>query len=251
MGKSTITVNLALALHAEGLSVGLLDADIYGPSQQHLLGVPQSQLPDQRDGKWLVPIEAYGLKTMSMAYLTDSATPMVWRGPMASSALSQLLEKTIWGDVDILLVDMPPGTGDIQLTLTQKISLSGVVVVTTPQEIALIDARKGIEMFKKVEVPVLGVLENMAAHSCPACGHSNDLFGTSGGRALADHYAVPLLGSVPLSKAIREQSDIGQPIYLKEPGGEASKVFQNAAQNLMIALRNCQSSVRPIISMGK
>ena len=170
---------------------------------------------------------------------------------MASSALSQLLEKTLWGDLDILLVDMPPGTGDIQLTLTQKTSLSGVVVVTTPQEIALIDARKGIEMFKKVEVPVLGVLENMAAQSCPACGHSNDLFGASGGRALADHYAVPLLGSVPLSKAIREQSDIGQPIYVKEPQGEASKVFRSAAQNLMTALKNCQSSVRPIISMGK
>ena len=177
VGKSTVTTNLAVALSQQGLAVGLLDADIYGPSQQHMLGVADNTTPDQQDGEFLLPIEAYGLKTMSMGYLTTAETPMVWRGPMASSALSQLLEKTLWGDLDLLLVDMPPGTGDIQLTLSQRATLSGAVIVTTPQDIALLDARKGIEMFQKVDVPVLGLIENMASHICPACGHSEPLFG--------------------------------------------------------------------------
>ena len=177
VGKSTVTTNLAVALTQQGFSVGLLDADIYGPSQQHMLGVAESRTPDQQDGEFLLPIEAHGLKTMSMGYLTTADTPMVWRGPMASSALSQLLEKTLWGDIDVLLVDMPPGTGDIQLTLSQRATLSGAVIVTTPQDIALLDARKGIEMFQKVDVPVLGLIENMSSHVCPACGHSEPLFG--------------------------------------------------------------------------
>jgi len=181
VGKSTVTTNLAAALAQQGLAVGLLDADIYGPSQQLMLGVPESTIPDQRDGEYLLPVEAHGLKTMSMGYLSSANTPMVWRGPMASSAMAQLLEKTLWGDLDVLLVDMPPGTGDIQLTLAQRATLTGAVIVTTPQDIALLDARKGIEMFQKVEVPVLGLIENMSAHVCTECGHVEPLFGEAGG----------------------------------------------------------------------
>ena len=250
VGKSTVTTNLAVALSQQGLSVGLLDADIYGPSQQHMLGVADNRTPDQQDGEFLLPIEAYGLKTMSMGYLTTAETPMVWRGPMASSALSQLLEKTLWGDIDLLLVDMPPGTGDIQLTLSQRATLSGAVIVTTPQDIALIDARKGIEMFQKVDVPVLGLIENMSSHTCPACGHSEHLFGEAGGENLAAHYAVPLLAQIPLSSAIREQSDQGRPIVVSEPEGQEAQIYQQAATALMDSLAQQKHASGPVISMS-
>ena len=250
VGKSTVTTNLAVALSQQGLSVGLLDADIYGPSQQHMLGVAENRTPDQQDGEFLLPIEAYGLKTMSMGYLTTAETPMVWRGPMASSALSQLLEKTLWGDIDLLLVDMPPGTGDIQLTLSQRATLSGAVIVTTPQDIALLDARKGIEMFQKVDVPVLGLIENMSSHTCPACGHSEPLFGEAGGENLAAHYAVPLLAQIPLSRAIREQSDQGRPIVVSEPEGQEAQIYQQAATALMDSLAQQKPASGPVISMS-
>lgn len=250
VGKSTVTTNLAVALSQQGLSVGLLDADIYGPSQQHMLGVADNRTPDQQDGEFLLPIEAYGLKTMSMGYLTTAETPMVWRGPMASSALSQLLEKTLWGDIDLLLVDMPPGTGDIQLTLSQRATLSGAVIVTTPQDIALLDARKGIEMFQKVDVPVLGLIENMSSHTCPACGHSEPLFGEAGGENLAAQYAVPLLAQIPLSRAIREQSDQGCPIVVSEPEGQEAQIYQQAATALVTSLAQQQPASAPVISMS-
>jgi ATP-binding protein involved in chromosome partitioning len=190
------------------------------------------------------------LKTMSMGYLTTAETPMVWRGPMASSALSQLLEKTLWGDIDLLLVDMPPGTGDIQLTLSQRATLSGAVIVTTPQDIALLDARKGIEMFQKVDVPVLGLIENMSSHTCPACGHSEPLFGEAGGENLAAHYAVPLLAQIPLSRAIREQSDQGRPIVVSEPEGQEAQIYQQAATALMDSLAQQKPASGPVISMS-
>lgn len=249
VGKSTVTTNLAVALRQQGYSVGLLDADIYGPSQQQLLGVPASTTPDQQDGEFLLPVEAHGLKTMSMGYLASASTPMVWRGPMASSAMSQLLEKTLWGDIDVLLVDMPPGTGDIQLTLAQRATLSGAVIVTTPQDIALLDARKGIEMFEKVEVPVLGLIENMAAYVCSECGHTEALFGEAGGVRLAEQYGLPLLGQVPLASAIRAYSDQGLPVVLAEPEGALAGVYQAAARGLMEALAAQTPAVAPTISM--
>ena len=250
VGKSTVTANLAAALGQQGLSVGLLDADIYGPSQQLMLGVSDNVTPDQQDGEFLLPVEAYGLRTMSMGYLSSSNTPMVWRGPMASSAMAQLLEKTLWGDLDVLLVDMPPGTGDIQLTLAQRATLSGAVIVTTPQEIALLDARKGIEMFQKVDVPVLGLIENMAAHVCTECGHVEPLFGEAGGEQLVAHYELPLLGQVPLDRAIREHSDAGQPVVLAEPEGSIAEIYRSAATQLTAVLGQKQPAAAPVISMG-
>jgi len=251
VGKSTVTTNLAAALMQQGLAVGLLDADIYGPSQQHMLGVPENTIPDQQGGEFLLPVEAHGLKTMSMGYLSSAKTPMVWRGPMASSAMSQLLEKTLWGDIDVLLVDMPPGTGDIHLTLAQRAILSGAVIVTTPQDIALLDARKGIEMFQKVEVPVLGLIENMAAHVCTGCGQVEPLFGEAGGEQLAEQYGVPVLGQIPLDRAIREHSDQGHPIVLADPEGAIAAVYQAAALKLTAALGQQQPAPAPIISMGE
>ena len=251
VGKSTVTTNLAAALMQQGLAVGLLDADIYGPSQQHMLGVPENTIPDQQGGEFLLPVEAHGLKTMSMGYLSSAKTPMVWRGPMASSAMSQLLEKTLWGDIDVLLVDMPPGTGDIHLTLAQRAILSGAVIVTTPQDIALLDARKGIEMFQKVEVPVLGLIENMAAHVCSGCGQVEPLFGEAGGEQLAEQYGVPVLGQIPLDRAIREHSDQGHPIVLADPEGAIAAVYQAAALKLTAALGQQQPAPAPIISMGE
>ena len=250
VGKSTVTANLAAALRQQGLSVGLLDADIYGPSQQLMLGVSDNVTPDQQDREFLLPVEAYGLKTMSMGYLSSAKTPMVWRGPMASSAMAQLLEKTLWGNLDVLLVDMPPGTGDIQLTLAQRATLSGAVIVTTPQDIALLDARKGIEMFQKVEVPVLGLIENMASHICTQCGHVEPLFGEAGGEQLAVHCGVPLLGQIPLDKAIREHSDAGQPVVLAEPEGSIAQIYRSAATQLMAVLGQQQPAAAPVISMG-
>jgi len=231
VGKSTTAVNLALALVKEGARVGLLDADIYGPSQQLMLGVDEDQRPDQHGKEFLLPIEAHGLKTMSMGYLTTDKTPMVWRGPMAGGALAQLLTQTWWGDLDYLVIDMPPGTGDIQLTLSQTASVAGAVIVTTPQDIALVDAQKGIEMFRKVEVDVLGVVENMAIHICSECGHREHLFGDGGGSRIAKDYGVPLLGALPLSMQIREQVDAGNPTVAAEPEGEVAKLYGEIARN--------------------
>jgi ATP-binding protein involved in chromosome partitioning len=236
VGKSTTSVNLALALKSMGASVGLLDADIYGPSQQMMLGIPSGQRPEQQGGEYLLPVEAYGLKTMSMGYLVNDRTPMVWRGPMAGGALAQMLEQTIWGELDYLVIDMPPGTGDIQLTLSQKAKVSGAVIVTTPQDIALLDARKGIEMFRKVDVPVLGIVENMSVHICSACGHREHIFGEQGGNRIAEDYGVPLLASLPLSLSIREQTDAGRPTVIAEPDSEVTRIYLEAAAAVQQAL---------------
>ncbi|MCX2982971.1 iron-sulfur cluster carrier protein ApbC [Halieaceae bacterium IMCC14734] len=236
VGKSTTAVNLALALQANGASVGLLDADIYGPSQQIMLGVADGVRPDQKDGKWLVPVEAHGLKTMSMGYLVTDKTPMVWRGPMAGGALQQMLEQTLWEALDYLIIDMPPGTGDIQLTLSQKAAVAGAVIVTTPQDIALLDARKGIEMFSKVDIPVLGVVENMAVHVCSECGHAEHIFGAEGGERLAAEYGVEVLGSLPLALSIREQTDAGTPAVVAEPGSDVTAVYLQIAERVAAAL---------------
>ncbi len=243
VGKSTTAVNLALALKAQGASVGLLDADIYGPSQQLLLGIPTDTRPEQQDGQYLLPVEAYGLKTMSMGYLVNDRTPMVWRGPMAGGALAQMLEQTLWGELDYLVIDMPPGTGDIQLTLSQKAKVSGAVIVTTPQDIALLDARKGIEMFRKVDVPVLGVIENMAVHICSECGHREHIFGEHGGEQIARDYGVPLLASLPLLLSIREQTDAGTPAVVAEPDSAVTQLYMEAAAAVSEALAGQGDSV--------
>ena len=239
VGKSTCAVNLALALVAEGARVGLLDADIYGPSQSLLLGVRDGQRPGQKDDRYLLPIEAHGLQSMSMGFLATEKTPMVWRGPMVSGALQQMLNQTLWDDLDYLVVDMPPGTGDIQLTLSQRVPVSGAVIVTTPQDIALLDAVKGIEMFRKVHVPVLGIVENMAWHACSACGHREPLFGEGGGERLASEYGVPLLGSLPLLLSIRQQADEGIPTVVAEPDGDIAHIYRRMARQLAanLALR--------------
>ncbi len=236
MGKSTTAVNLALALKTLGNRVGLLDADIYGPSQQLMLGVEEGTRPGQQGGQFLVPVEAHGIKTMTMGYLVTDRTPMVWRGPMAGGALAQMLEQTLWGELDYLVIDMPPGTGDIQLTLSQKASVSGAVIVTTPQDIALLDAQKGIEMFRKVEVPILGVVENMAVHICSACGHREHMFGAHGGERIAADYGVPLLASLPLALSIREQTDAGNPTVVAEPDSPVTAVYLEAARAIQGAV---------------
>ncbi len=235
VGKSTTAVNLALALHADGRKVGLLDADIYGPSQQLMLGLPEGTRPGQQ-GDYLVPIEAHGLKTMTMGYLVGDRTPMVWRGPMAGGALAQMLEQTLWGELDYLVIDMPPGTGDIQLTLTQKANVAGAVIVTTPQDIALLDAHKGIEMFNKVDVPILGIIENMAVHICRECGHQEHIFGEHGGERIARDYGVPLLASLPLALSIREQTDAGKPTVVAEPDSPVAALYKAAAAAVEKAL---------------
>ena len=236
VGKSTTAINLALALKARGAKVGLLDADIYGPSQQLMLGVAEGVRPEQQGGQFLLPVEALGLKTMSMGYLVTERTPMVWRGPMAGGALTQMLEQTLWGELDYLVIDMPPGTGDIQLTLSQKARVSGAVIVTTPQDIALLDAQKGIEMFRKVDVPILGIVENMAVHICSQCGHREHIFGEHGGQRIASDYGVPLLGSLPLSLSIREQTDSGRPTVLAEPDPPVTAIFLQVAAAVELAL---------------
>ncbi len=236
VGKSTTSVNLALALRARGARVGLLDADIYGPSQQLMLGIGPEVRPEQQDGQWLLPVEAHGLATMSMGYLVNDRTPMVWRGPMAGGALAQMLEQTLWGELDYLVIDMPPGTGDIQLTLSQKASVSGAVIVTTPQDIALQDARKGIEMFGKVGVPVLGIVENMAVHVCSQCGHREHIFGAEGGERIARDYGVPLLASLPLALSIREQTDAGRPTVVSAPDSAETALYLEAAAAVESAL---------------
>lgn len=230
VGKSTTAVNLALALLAEGHKVGVLDADIYGPSLPTMLGVPDDQRPEVIDGKRFAPIEAHGLQTLSMGNLTTDDTPMVWRGPMASSALQQIIGQTLWHDLDILIVDMPPGTGDIQLTLSQRVPLDGAIIVTTPQDIALMDAVKGVEMFNKVRVPVLGIVENMAMHICSECGHKEHIFGTGGGEMMAEKYQVDVLGSLPLDIRIRQDLDDGIPTLIKAPDGEVAALYRDIAK---------------------
>ncbi|WCE03304.1 iron-sulfur cluster carrier protein ApbC [Pseudoxanthomonas sp. JBR18] len=243
VGKSTTAVNLALALAVEGLKVGVLDADIYGPSVPAMLGL--SGRPESPDNKSIEPMRAFGLEAMSIGLLIDPDTPMVWRGPMATGALTQLFNDTLWGDLDVLLVDLPPGTGDIQLTLSQKIPVAGAVIVTTPQDIATLDARKALKMFEKVEVPVLGIIENMAQHVCSQCGHIEHLFGQGGGEAMATHYGVPLLGSLPLEVRIREQGDAGEPVVHAAPQSPAAQAYRQAARALLEALDQ-----RPRVAMS-
>lgn len=251
VGKSTTAVNLALALQHGGAQVGLLDADVYGPSVALMLGVAPGTRPDTRDGKLLVPIQAHGLASMSMAYLTGEKTPAVWRGPMAGGALLQMLEQTDWGDLDYLIIDMPPGTGDIQLTLSQKAALTGAVIVTTPQDIALLDARKGIEMFRKVSVPVLGVIENMATHVCSNCGHEESIFGAAGGERIASEYGVELLASLPLTRSIRERTDAGTPVVVSDPDSAAARAYLGAAARLCDVLEAADNQADfPTISVS-
>ncbi len=242
VGKSTTAVNLALALRQRGATVGLLDADVYGPSQQIMLGIADGTRPEQQGTQYLLPIEAHGLKTMSMGYLVTEKTPMVWRGPMAGGALAQMLEQTLWGELDFLIIDMPPGTGDIQLTLSQKATVAGAVIVTTPQDIALLDARKGIEMFNKVQVPILGIVENMALHQCSQCGHVEHIFGERGGERIAADYGVPLLGSLPLALAIREQTDAGRPTVIAAPESDLAARYLQVAEAVENALANAGGS---------
>lgn len=227
VGKSTVAANLALALAAEGARVGVLDADIYGPSQPRMLGI--SGRPDT-DGKRIEPMENHGLQVMSIGFLIESDTPMVWRGPMVTSALQQLLSETHWQGLDYLVIDMPPGTGDIQLTLAQKVPVSGAVVVTTPQEIATLDARRGLRMFQKVAVPVLGIVENMSTHVCSQCGHEEPIFGAGGGSAVAEQFKVPLLGSLPLDISIREQTDGGNPTVVAAPDSDLARAYRDIAR---------------------
>ena len=244
VGKSTTAVNLALALRSLGLQVGLLDADIYGPSQQKMLGIEEGVKPEQQGGQWLLPVMAHGLKTMSMGYLASERTPMVWRGPMAGGALVQMLDQTLWGELDVLVIDMPPGTGDIQLTLSQKATVAGAVIVTTPQDIALLDARKGIEMFNKVNVPILGIIENMAVHVCSQCGHAEHIFGSAGGERVAKDYGVELLASLPLALSIREQTDAGNPTVVAAPDSAEAALYVQAARKVYAALAQAAGGVR-------
>ncbi len=234
VGKSTTAVNLALALAAEGLSVGVLDADVYGPSVPMMLGL--SGRPDSPDGKTIEPLRAHGIEAMSIGLLVDQDTPMIWRGPMATSALTQLLNETRWGDLDVLVVDLPPGTGDIQLTMAQKIPVAGAVIVTTPQDIATLDARKAFKMFEKLGIATLGLVENMAVHVCTNCGHAEHIFGQGGAQKMSTEYDVPVLGSLPLEIGIREHGDGGVPIVVAEPDSSAAKAYRDTARVLLAAL---------------
>jgi ATP-binding protein involved in chromosome partitioning len=228
VGKSTTAVNLALAFQANGLSVGILDADIYGPSMPRLLGV--TGRPQPASGRILKPLEGYGVKVMSMGFMVEDDTPMIWRGPMVISALTQMLREVAWGDLDILVVDMPPGTGDAQLTMAQQVPLAGAVIVSTPQDLALIDARKGLNMFRRVDVPVLGIVENMSYFCCPSCGHRSEIFGHGGARSEAEKLGVPFLGEVPLDAELRKRSDSGQPIVVSDPDSAHTKVYRAMAE---------------------
>ncbi len=242
VGKSTTAVNLALGLAANGLATGLLDADIYGPSMPRMLGVTEK--PESADGKMLKPIEKYGLKTMSIGYIVNEDTPMIWRGPMVSSALEQMLRDVEWGNLDVLVVDMPPGTGDAQLTLAQRVALAGAVIVSTPQDIALVDARKGLSMFRKVAVPVLGIVENMSYFLCPHCGERSEIFGHGGAREEADKLGVPFLGEVPLHLDIRTTSDSGHPIVVSKPDSAHAQVYKNIAGRVWKQLSANQRGAR-------
>lgn len=235
VGKSTTAVNLALALASEGASVGVLDADIYGPSIPLMLGV-EGERPSSDDGKSMNPLKAHGLQVMSIGFLIDPDQPMVWRGPMVTQALNQMLQQTRWSDLDYLIVDMPPGTGDIQLTLSQQVPVSGAVIVTTPQDIALLDARKGLQMFRKVNVPVLGVIENMSTHVCTNCGHEEPLFGSGGGARMAKEYEIELLGQLPLDLRIRQQTDSGQPSVIAEPDEGPADAYRRTARRMAARL---------------
>ncbi len=234
VGKSTTAVNLALALAAEGAAVGILDADIYGPSQPRMLGA--AERPESKDGKSMEPVPAHGIQSMSIGYLIDEEAPMIWRGPMVTQALTQLLSETNWHGLDYLVVDLPPGTGDIQLTLSQRIPVSGAVIVTTPQDIALLDARKGLKMFEKVEVPVLGIVENMSIHICSQCGHAEHIFGAGGGERMAQQYNVDFLGALPLDIKIREQADGGTPTVAAEPDGPVAAIYRDIARRVAASL---------------
>jgi len=247
VGKSTTAVNLALALQQGGQRVGLLDADIYGPSIAMMLGVAENTRPQAVDEKYFQPIQAHGLATMSMAYLVTDKTPMAWRGPMAAGALQQLLQQTAWGELDVLVVDMPPGTGDIQLTLAQKAQVAGAIIVTTPQDIALLDARKGIEMFLKVNIPVLGVVENMAVHICSQCGHGEHIFGDGGGAKVAADYGTKLLGSLPLNLAIRQQGDRGIPAVSALKDHAIAQQYRDIGNLVMTELAAMDSDTGPEI----
>lgn len=244
VGKSTTSVNLALALAAEGATVGLLDADIYGPSQPQMLGI--SGRPDSADGKSIEPMRAHGIQAMSIGFLVDTDTPMVWRGPMVTGALEQLLRDTHWQDLDYLVIDLPPGTGDIQLTLAQKIPVTGAIIVTTPQDIALLDARKGLKMFEKVGIPILGIVENMSTHICTNCGHEEHIFGAGGGELMAKDYNVDLLGSLPLDINIRMQADSGQPTVVATPDSKISSTYKQIARKAAskIAIANLDHSAK-------
>jgi ATP-binding protein involved in chromosome partitioning len=228
VGKSTTATNLALALSAEGANVGILDADIYGPSQPRMMGVHGK--PESKDGQTLEPLVSYHVQTMSIGFLVDEETPMIWRGPMVTQALQQLLNDTNWSNLDYLVIDLPPGTGDVQLTLAQQVPVSGAVIVTTPQDIALLDARKGFKMFEKVEVPVLGIIENMSIHICSQCGHEEHIFGEGGGQRMSEQYDVDFLGALPLDKAIREEVDSGRPSVVADPDGRIAQIYRDIAR---------------------
>ncbi len=252
VGKSTTAVNLALALAAEGASVGILDADIYGPSQPMMMGIDGR--PESEDGQTMEPLENYGVQVMSIGFLVAQDEAMIWRGPMATQALEQLLRQTNWKDLDYLIVDMPPGTGDIQLTLSQRVPMTGAVIVTTPQDIALIDARKGIKMFEKVGVPILGLVENMAVHVCSNCGHVEHIFGADGGKKMAAEYGMDYLGALPLNMQIRLQADNGKPTVVADPDGEVAGIYKAVARRvaLAIAAKNKDfSSKFPSIKISK
>jgi len=248
VGKSTTAVNLALALAAEGATVGMLDADIYGPSQPIMLGI--TGRPTSRDGKTMEPMEGHGIQAMSVGFLIETDTPMVWRGPMVTQALEQLLSETKWRDLDYLVVDLPPGTGDIQLTLAQKVPVTGAIIVTTPQDIALVDARKGLKMFEKVGIPIIGVVENMAIHICSSCGHAEHIFGAGGAEKMSKDYGVEVLGSLPLDIRIREQADSGKPTVVSEPDGPVAAIYRDIARKVAARIARQQedrSSVFPKI----
>jgi ATP-binding protein involved in chromosome partitioning len=234
VGKSTVAVNLALALAAEGASVAVLDADIYGPSQPTMLGIRGR--PESRDGKTLEPMEGHGVQAMSIGFLIDMETPMVWRGPMVTQALEQLVNETKWREVDYLVVDLPPGTGDIQLTLAQRVPVTGAVIVTTPQDIALMDARKGLKMFEKVGIPILGIVENMSVHICSKCGHEEHIFGEGGGERMGKDYNIEMLGALPLDIRIREQADSGRPTVVSDPDGRVAQVYKQIARRVAVKI---------------
>ena len=252
VGKSTTAVNLALALAAEGAAVGVLDADIYGPSQPQMLGI--TGRPESKDGKTLEPMENHGIQASSIGFMIDVETPMVWRGPMVTQALEQLLKETNWRDLDYLIVDMPPGTGDIQLTLAQKVPVTGAVIVTTPQDIALLDARKGLKMFEKVGIPILGIVENMSMHICSNCGHAEPIFGEGGGALMARDYGIDLLGQLPLDIRIREQADSGKPTVVSDPDGKVTEIYKSIARKVAVKIAESMKDMTgkfPNIVMSK